>query len=281
MEETRSLSLDVKTGLYVLRYLSSADPRNAPSASVRLTPGGTGDVDFVSAPGLPEQELAAPGSSIVLLTRRPGSVDIVLRALPGSSNMDARFSLDLLAAGAESSLSWDAGRHAADGSRIGGPGWDVAVPELEVEGHVARRGDVAADETGWIAGPRSPSPIEGLTIRCTSPGVGIAAQSMGTRERGRWSVWQSPASFVGTRQQADPLVGLRLRLVGPEAGGFQLQAETLFLGAPVASRIGSDLELTSQSGTDPLVGLRLALIPAATPQVETVASRTSRVRVFR
>jgi hypothetical protein len=99
--------------------------------------------------------------------------------------------------------------------------------------------------------------------------------------------------YAGTRGQARPLLGIRLRLSGGAAQSVTLSAEALFLGATVETARGDVIELISGAGVDPLVGLKIAFVPvpssavqgksnpAQSRQVQQAEPRTGRVRVFR
>ena len=275
-------SFTVESGLYVLRYLSSIDVRTAPSAVVRAAPGHDGDIDLVSAPGHRDGELAAPGSSIVILARRAAAVVVSLEPVPGSSNLDATLSLGLLAAAVRTAATAAASlRDAPDAAAAGS--WDRGAKAMRVAmlAHVKWRGDITPDPEGWIGGPLAPSAIEGLSFRCEGADVGIAAQCMNTLDRQRWSPWQPPGSFVGTRQKASPLTALRLKLAGADAAGFEIQAEAQFLGAPTVAAQGREIDLVTPAGADPLVGLRLQLVDVAARRGSIADARLPRVRVFR
>ena len=276
----REVRLDVAPGLYVLRYVGSIEPRTAPFAAVRPVGTSADVITLVSAPGLDPSQLSAPGSSIVVVVRARGAIDINLRAAPGSSNLDAKFSLDLLAAASESAATDRAGERA--GVREDGkPGTSGAPLPLDILAHVSRRGDIKPDAEGWIGGPKSPSAIEGLEIQTRSAEVGLAAQFLNSANPKTWSAWLTPGAFVGTRQQASPLTGLRLKLVGAAANRFEIDGEALFLGSPKVSGRGNEVELTVAGGLDPLVGLRVAVSERRQTTEEAPVRREPRVRVFR
>ena len=269
-------SLEVEAGLYVLRYLGSADVRTAPEAHVTAAQDNEDAVTIVSAPGHPPATLVHPGSSLVVVVNRRSRVDISLEPSPGSSNLDAKFSLDLLALAIPLLHSPVDAMGARRGS---GPSEQRRDATLRIKAHVSRRGDVEVEADEWVAGPQAPGSIEGISFECAGPDVGIATQIVDSR--GRWSAWQPPGGFIGTRQRATPVLGLRLKLSGTDKANFILEAEALFLGSPIDRRTGTELELLSSSGTDPLIGLKVRLIAVMSVQPESVAASKSRVRVFR
>ncbi len=77
------------------------------------------------------------------------------------------------------------------------------------------------------------------------------------------------------------MTGLRLKLVGSEAGRYEIEAEALFLGSPVSVQQGAEVEFSSAGGRDPLVGLRVGFRPRLMKPIDEAPRQTGRVRVFR
>lgn len=282
---TKTLVLNVTEGLYVLRYLGGVDPRSAPSAFIRLPTTDSADVEIITAPGLDIGEMPGPGSNTVLLVRRSGPIEVVVEASKGNQSLEARFSLDLLSPALSKKRPEAESRTRLTSGVMPKPTVSTAESGqsgmIELFAHVARRGDIAADEEGWVAGPNAPSAIEGIEVSCSRADVGVSIQYKNVSNASRWSDWQPAGSFVGTRQKASPLTGLRLKVVGPASQGFELEGEALFLGSSIMFGRGHELEFVSAGGLDPLVGLRLRLVqlPAATAIPD--ARKAPRVRVFR
>ena len=143
------------------------------------------------------------------------------------------------------------------------------LSKFAILGHVAHRGDVAVSSGEWIAGPDSPSAIEGLEVQGLQGGIQIDTQVLFGSRPPKWSNWVSSGSFVGTRGRRMPLVGVRLKLVGRDADQHELFAEALFLGSPIINKRGREIEMVSAAGADSLVGLRL--------QVRRSAMKSARV----
>ena len=275
----REVRLDVAPGLYVLRYVGSVDSRTAPSAVVRTADNEGTSITVVGAPGIEINALPAPGSSVVLVVKARGSISIALQALPGSNNLDAKFSLDLVAVARETASVAEIRTRTAESGGVPSMASGAPVP-LDIYAHVSRRGDIRPDAEGWIAGPTSPSAIEGLEIKSRLDVVAVAAQYLNATSASTWSAWLTPGSFIGTRQRAIPLTGLRLKLVGTEASRFEISGEGLFLGSPKLICRGGEVELAVAGGLDPLVGLRIA-VNERVKKTEATPSKPSRVRVFR
>ena len=95
-------------------------------------------------------------------------------------------------------------------------------------------------------------------------GLSLEIQPLLATRPPRWLDSRAAGKFIGTRQRALPLAGLRMRLSGPASDAHEISANALFLGSPVVSRHGRDIEIVSAAGVDPLVGLRFELV-SATP----------------
>ena len=281
----QTLVLNVTEGLYVLRYLGGVDPRSAPSALVKVPSAEAVDLDVITAPGFDAGEMPGPGSNLVLVVRTAGSIEVEVQSVGENGSLDARFSLDLLAPALTRMRTHPEQRTLLKSSaavrQVVSGGDDGAYKSIELFAHVARRGDIAADEEGWVAGPKAPSAIEGIEVLCTRSDVGITIQYRNTSNPNTWSDWQAPGTFVGTRQKASPLTGLRLKVIGAAASLFELEVEALFLGSATVVGRGRELEFVSAGGLDPLVGLRMGLMQLSAASASSDMRKAPRVRVFR
>jgi hypothetical protein len=288
----RISSILVERGLYVLRYDSCADTMAPPTAFIKKAEGCEATLQIISAPGSIQGELPAPGSCLVVIAEAPGALHISMRRQRSQGLFDATLRLELLTSGdfrkKMSEPRLPDGRDSVVSARGQGSVRAQDFASFFIMGHVAHRGDVEVAPGDWIAGPDSPSPLEGLEIRnADSVSVSIETQALLGGRPPKWSDWASPNSFVGTRGQRLPIVGLRFRLRGPDADQYQLNAEALFLGAPIMTQRGRQIELKSAAGSDPLVGLCLALTRENAGQVKTpdgepaTQTRQPRVRIFR
>ncbi len=153
--------------------------------------------------------------------------------------------------------------------------------------HVSRRGDVSVRANEWAGGPDTPGRIEGLAILGLGrDGVQPEVQVLAGSSSATWSAWTGEGVFAGTRGRNQPLVGVRLRLTGDQAQHVILHAETLFLGSAIMSKRGREVECVSESGRDPLVGLRLEICPERRASVRPAWAMDGqddhpRVRIFR
>jgi len=251
----REATVDVDRGLFLLRYASGAVSGPSPIALVRPAAGSEPFVEILSAPGVVNGFVSAPGECVVIRAEKPARINLQIKGQGTDGSLDATFRIEPLAGIGSSSASPPATR-VDDASGRGSA--------FKLVAHVARRGDIAVDPGVWIAGPEAPAAIEGVGVHGALPaGVGIEIQPLVGTNPPRWLDWAPSGAFVGTRGRALPLVGLRLRLVGERTGQHELSADALFLGSPIVSKRGPEVELQGPVGRDPLVGLRLALAAVA------------------
>ena len=131
---------------------------------------------------------------------------------------------------------------------------------LSMTCHVSRRGDVTAPAGEWIGGPDAPAVIEGVALHCGDLGEQrLEYQVLLPGSGGVWSAWVGDGGFAGTRGRGLGILGLRVRLAGGRGEIGDLRGEAVFLGCPLVSESGRELEFTSYAGADPMVGLRLRL----------------------
>lgn len=271
-------SIQVEAGLYTLCYVGSKYPGSEPTVFVQVSSDSREDIDLISAPQAEPGVLDGPGDCLVVRAIAPGALDVSVAArMPGLD--DAELRLEPLS---RKSAAPVAPRR--DGM--------VAGTGIEVTGHVSRRGDVSATRGSWIAGPEAPARIEGVSARLAGDDGGVEYQVLVGGPGGQWSDWARDGAFAGSRGQHRPLLGLRMRLIGAASRTHELKVDALFLGAPVKTSNGARIDLTSDSGLEPLVGLRIAAIPRrsgaelpkAHPSIRAQAAREDgfrRIRVFR
>jgi hypothetical protein len=241
--------LYVDRGLFALRYVSAEDPKGWPTAEVFLPEVG-GKMRQIFAPGASAGRLSGPGACIVLHVEGPGLIRIGLRPATPNGSIKAIIKLERLDLDNASTLLAPA-FPTHDGSVMSGR------PEFSLLAHIARRGDVDIAPGHWAGGPDAPARIEGLLIKPhTFDAVSLELQVLSLDAPG-WSTWCGSGTFMGTRRRSTPLIGVRARLVGPMAHSWTLAGEAMFLGSPLISREGQEIELSGNLGADPLVGLRL------------------------
>jgi hypothetical protein len=273
--QEQETTITVNRGLFLLRYATGAANGPSPFAVVRPTTASAAFIEVISAPGVVAGFLSAPGDFAVVRAEQSGDLNVKILAKTPGDPLEASLRIEPLVAGADGP--------AATETRLA-PAATQGAPIFLA--HVSRRGDVETAMGAWIAGPDAPAPIEGLEVRGALPnGLRLDIQPLLATNPPRWLDWCGPGQFVGTRRRALPLAGLRLRLSGAE--NFEIAASALFLGSPVLTRRGREVELVSSAGLDPLVGLQIGLVSAAIAEAEsnglTPAARPpeSKLKVFR
>jgi len=267
---------ELARGLHVVRYVSAADPQDCPIATLRPEAPFLRVVELLSEPDAPLGQLTQPGECLVVRALENARLEIAVRRRPGGVSLEASFRVEALSAARPGAVRVSEAPPApveekAPPRRLPDP----IAPSRHLV-HVARRGDVPLGWDQWAGGPQTPAPVEGLEL---APGSQMQVQALVAGAEG-WSDWAGPGAFVGTRGRGLPLLGLRLRMTGPNAETLEASAEALFLGATVLVRRGREIEFLSPSGREPLVGLKLsppqpAPAPAAWPPPPT------KLRVFR
>jgi hypothetical protein len=285
----REATVDVGRGLFVLRYVSGTPSGASPVAMARPAPASMAYIEVISAPGVAAGFLSFPGECLVVRAEKAGRLLVKIMRQSIDASMDAVFRLEPLGGDrAEPNFSLSDEHHRAS--------FEVAT-KFKLIAHVSRRGDVEVGAGEWAAGPRSPAPVEGLEIRgLANPGLQVEIQPLLATNPPRWLDWVPCGGFAGSRGRFLSLTGVRLRLSGNESSRFSLSVDALFLGAPIQSKRGREVELIADPIGDPLVGLRLDINPAVTSfaaplspseaqnsEAAAIAHRPSgpRVRIFR
>jgi hypothetical protein len=286
----REATINVDRGLYLLRYVSGAGVGVSPVAMARPALASAPFIEVISAPGLVSGFMSSPGECLVVRAEQPGHVLIKIMRHSVGASMEAVFRLEPVSGGvqADVGVAPNAGQFAAPSvvaPSVAPPA--IAPGRLTLLAHVSRRGDVEVGAGDWVAGPQAPAAIEGLEIRgLAEAGLRIDLQPLVATNPPRWLEWVPCGGFAGSRGRFLSLAGLRLRLSGDGASRFVLAAEALFLGSPIQGRRGREIEFVADSGSDPLVGLRLEILPAVedrAPANAMIAQQRSgaKLRVFR
>ncbi len=254
-------------------------------AMLRAESGSEAAVEILSAPGLVNGFLAKPGDCAVIRAEQPTVLILKIKSQGVDGSLEASFRVEPISASGASGGVMALGQSGAD---------TAGESSFKLVAHVARRGDVAVDPGVWVAGPDAPAAIEAVGIRGPLPsGVGIELQPLAGTNPPRWFDWAPSGAFVGSRGRALPLAGLRMRLTGPQSAGARLMVDALFLGSPIMSQEGREVEIVGPAGNEPLVGLRVGLVmetgrqegavhaPASVEADPTERPKGSRMRVFR
>lgn len=286
----RDSSLLVARGLHVLRYEARGDGHDHPVAVVLPATGFEHTIQVISAPGGVQGRLDRPGAAVLIRAEDHGQIKIGVKRKGSAGSLDAAFRLEsvgLLADGDQDSAApADAAKPRLRAVPTEAPAHPKAPADAVFLAHVSRRGDVAVKANEWAGGPDAPARIEALTLLGFGrEGLNAEIQILGARQ-GDWSPWAGEGVFVGTKGRSEPLVGVRLRLTGDQAPLFIVRAEALFLGSPILVKRGREVECVSESGRDPLVGLRFEIGPERRAVARPAAAPAERderprVRIFR
>jgi hypothetical protein len=198
--------------------------------------------------------LRSPGDYLLVHAKRTGAIDLTVSANRPNGSLEAEVRLERIAAIEEPQKK----AVAKTSVKIAARGIE---PEVEILAHVSHRGDLVSAQGEWICGPDCPMPIEGIEIRWPNKPAGVSLGyevAAGVRKRERSRELQV-GQFAGSRGEASPLVGIKLRLTGPNAAHYELVADALFLGSQVDSRSGQEIFFAGSTGREPLVGLRLSI----------------------
>ena len=256
----------VGEGSYLLRYVSAGAPNHPPVVRVKASPKDGKGVSLVPVTDDLGRGLRSPGDYMLVHAKRTGAIDLTVSNRPNGS-LEAEVRLERIAAVSDTrkKISGRAPAAAVTAAPATAPMRVAAkYPEADVEflAHVSHRGDVLLGHGEWICGPDCPMPIEGIEIRWLNMPAGVSLGyevAAGVRRRERSREMQA-GQFAGSRGEATPLVGIKLRLLGPSATQYELVADALFLGSQIDSRSGQEIFFAGATGREPLVGLRLSIV---------------------
>jgi hypothetical protein len=246
----RTQPLRLQRGLAVLRYTSGGGGDQQASIQLELN----ASVTALGEPGASALELVRVGQCVVLRISEPTAV--VLRCIPpsGQSIGSVGVTLEYLTPLASTPKSSRVHENEARDPIVDGP-------TLDLSGHVSRLGDRRVSSGSWLSGPERPLPIEGIAIRFAEPQSGLRLRYFASDRAGTFEPSLLVAGrFAGTRGQARSLRELVVVLDGPDAQLHKIHADVMFLGSPVRTLTGTELRLRSQTGKEPLVGLRLSIV---------------------
>lgn len=241
--------VDLDRGLFLVSYRSAEDLDRPPRVEVRPAPGHETRMELVLHPDSSGPVLWQPNSSLVVRVNSPGQLHVlVLPASPGSS-FKAMVRVEPL----------HPGRRPAPMLAAEKTTGSAAVAGLKLLGHVAGIGDVVVGPDAWIAGPTTPSRVEGISLEWPDMPPGLEIRyAVQLANAGPGSSKMVPiGTFAGTRGRALPLTGVVFELSGRE--DIEFVTEAVFLNSPTLRAVGKRVVLSGPSGREPLVGLRIAL----------------------
>lgn len=295
--------VDIREGLYVVQYRRAEDTANPPTVTVEPLRRPNPAIDILMPPGLYDDLLREPGTSLVIRSDGPGQVAVIVSpSRPGGSvaaevsvmlidDLIAR-ALDNLAAAEQPS---GAARPAA--GRAKPPAKAPATVNLM---HVSGRGDVQTDPGAWMPSAKAEAPIEGLALSVRDMALAgpLEYRVRVSGPNGRMSSWARDGIFVGSRGRSLALTGIGLRLTPADARRNVIHAEARFVGGASLRLSGPEVYLSGPTGYEALAALlvrveavdarqvapepaRMFTRPAPAEPARPAAPPPSRVRVFR
>lgn len=255
----RQKSITLPKGIFVLRYDEAGDPNAPPSIAVTCEAGRNA---AVLHPDSRNSVLTRPGTGLVIRAQAEGTVLLEIFSEYANGSLEATLKCEPINQGFENTQNnvlHDVARSGAAGRQRGAI--VVSNDQISLLGHVARLGDTVVGSNEWLAGPSSPSRIEGIEVRwpgkprdsVLSYGVRLAGDPAGsfrTAEAG---------GFAGTRGRAAPIVAAKFELSGQASKTQQLVVEALFLSGTPHRVAGHTITVSGPTGQEPLVGLRVMI----------------------
>jgi hypothetical protein len=273
--------LNLDRGLFIVHYDKAEDAIAPPRVLLSATPGSERNVEWILHPDAEEVILWQPDAKLVIRTSAASSIRVQVLALRPGGSRAATVRIEPVSQGEKVAIAAP-GRSSSTRDDLG---------DFRLLGHVAGRGDVLVGANEWIAGPSSPSRIEGVMLSWADQPedleIRYAVKTMGAHHQSARMV--DMGTFVGTRGRALPISSLVIEMSGDGAAARQFVAEAVFLNSPMLRATGRRVLLSGPTGREPMVGLRITIEGAdseVTPRREsTVAPRpvtsSGRVRVFR
>jgi len=276
--------LNLDRGLFIVHYQSAEDGVEPPKVVVAPAPGSEREVEFVLHPDAEEAVLWQPDTKLIVRTVAPTTLRVQVMPLRTGGSHAATVKIEPVQQGEPPALA--IGRTARAQST------DADLDDFRLLGHVAGRGDVVVGPNEWIAGPASPSRIEGIMLAWPDQpedlDIRYAVKTMGAQPQAAKMV--DMGAFSGTRGKALPISSIVLEMSGDGAADRQFLAEAVFLNSPTLRATGRRVVLSGPTGREPMVGLRINIEnvevpeivrPRASAQPPKPVATSGRVRVFR
>jgi hypothetical protein len=282
MERARQQqTVTIGRGLFLVRYATAEDAAQPPVVRVSPDPTPNKHIGILLDPNHSEPVLWQPDTCLVVRALAPGKLTVEVMATQDRGSAAAIVRIEPLTQGTPTAPLVRA--NARLKSLMSEPSG------LRILGHVTGQGDQVVNANEWLAGPAAPARIEGIAIEWPDkPGdleIRYAVKTAKPQPASGRPV--ELGSFAGTRGKAMPIVGVILEMSGSAAANLQFAVEAIFLAAPNLRIVGKRVVASGPTGREPLVGLRLGLVNAAseTPHPKVAASKAGasadRIRVFR
>ena len=278
-----TVSLSVKPGLHVLRYVSAADMKHPPRVLVQRKPGAGEGLELLFSPGVVDGALTGFEDMAVISASREGELLVTTLSGPLSISTDVELKLDPI--GKLTGVQPASQDSDATQAMPGFPGSRY----LQLAGHVQRLGDTLQHETGWLGAASGRARLEAFAASWIVCIKGVRRHYGCEIEGHGRQTARVHGDLVGTRGQSAAITGVFFELKGSQAGAWEFVATAAFAGCLPRTATGSRIELSGPTGGEPLVGLKIDVRPAtAQAQPSAAPSETipplperGRVRIFR
>ena len=276
--EPQRKTVAINRGLFLVRYTAASDLARLPKVTVAPGCASTKDIIVLLHPDHNEAVLWQPDSCLLVRAMAAGELCVQVEPAQEGGSTSATVKIEPLNQGEVSPPLMRTEKQNSSRSDLG---------SIRILGHVAGIGDVLVNANEWIAGPSTPSRIEGISVDWPGkpPNVEMHYAVKTAKPQTTSGRKMGLGSFSGTRGKGMPIVGIMLELSGPEAASFELLLEAIFLGSPRKCMTGKRVVGVGPTGREPLVGLRVAVKDIVAPPEEKPLARRAgrsenRVRVF-
>ena len=273
--------MTLETGLFCV-FQTPGSPQSDPASGlpgVRITPapGIAGRPEAVSVSTFREDGWLNGTAALVRVT--DGSAQILV-TIYQHKGMDAAPRLQVLRLNGEPNAGAGSEATAAPAqpnASAGEASSDVpadpppSVADPEIMAHVQRMGDVGCSRGEWLGQKGSGQWVEGFGM---APLQGAAAQDLEYQAvlgRNWLSPWVESGKFCGSRGMALPLLGLKVRLKGAAAQGFDCTYSATFVDGTEAGPV-SNGEVCEAESLAALESFQITISPRAAKAQAKLAS---------
>lgn len=245
-----------------------------PGVRISLPPGPAGANGGVEISGFREDGWVSTGNDAALIRVTEGPAQVLVTVYQSTLGGDAVPQLQVVrlgefrpngsqgaeAAGAPAASPVTQPVPAAEGAPAAAAAPEKERGGLAVTAHVQRRGDVGAGLGEWIGERGSKLWVEGFSI---TPPPGLRPEDLEYQAvlgRGWLSPWSQGGQFCGSRRMALPILGLRVRLRGAAANGFECSYSASFTDGSAIGPVAGGEPCEAES-LAPLEALQVILRP--------------------
>lgn len=263
----------IEPGLWIIRYFDCGGATAPPAVMLNPAPIGKGSLDFFPGEGVTRNTLTKPGDCIIARVKGEAASLLVSELHPKGQQAQVKLRIDKVdtsfaGSAVKAPVSQRATQPLATAlnqlNNVAAAASAERSLAIKLVGHIERRGDVVV-HNDWLGSPASTQRIEGFAISCEGLPEGVSlGYSCRSNQQGAPQVALA-GNFVGTRRQAKPITAVAFNLGGSKSADFMLAGQVAFAGQAPLAIVGGK-ELRGPSGQEPLVGLRLNVVPIKQPE---------------